>query len=68
VQDPIHAARVGVVPIGQEYIFSPSAESSSQITPADARAFARVLDAMTAEERRTVALPASFVARLLAAR
>lgn len=68
VQDPAHHARVGVVPVGQDYVFAPSVASSTPITAADARAFGRVLGAMTVEEQRTVTLPTSFVARLLAAR
>lgn len=68
VQDPAHHARIGVIPRGQEYVFAPSVTSSSPITATDARAFGRVLNAMTVEEQRTATLPASFVARLLAAR
>lgn len=68
VQDPAHHARVGVIPRDQEYVFAASVASSPPITAADARAFGRVLNAMTAEEQRAVTLQASFVARLLAAR
>lgn len=71
VQDPVHHARVGAIPRDQEYVFlSPdtaSATSTPPITAADVRIFGRVLDAMTIEEQRTATLPASFVARLLAA-
>lgn len=68
IQDPVHHARVGVIPRDREYAFPTPASPSSQITAADARAFAKVLDMMTAEEQRAVALPASFVARLLNAK
>lgn len=68
VQDPVHQARVGVIPGGQEYVFPRSVAPTPSITLADARAFGRVLDAMTAEEQRLLALPAGLVARLLAAR
>ena len=68
VQDPAHSARVGLVPLGEEYEFPPLLASVSGNTAADAQAFARVLDAMTSEEKQAVMLPASFVSRLLAAR
>lgn len=68
VQDPVHSARVGLIPLGEEYEFPPLLDSTSGITAADAQAFARVLDAMTPEEKQAVLLPASFVTRLLAAR
>lgn len=68
VQDPVHRARVGIIPQEQEYAFPPLPETSAQISAADARAFGRVLSAMTVEEKRIATLPASFVARLLAAR
>lgn len=68
VQDPVHRARVGVIPAGQQFAFPDPPEAAAQISAADARAFGRVLAAMTAEEQRTSMLPASFVARLLAAR
>ena len=68
VQDPAHSARVGLIPIDQEYEFPPlPAASHSAITAADALAFARVLETMSAEEKQAVMLPASFVSRLLAA-
>ncbi|KQM17894.1 hypothetical protein ASF83_02110 [Plantibacter sp. Leaf171] len=68
VQDRAHSARVGLIPLNEEYEFPalPAAPPSG-ITPDDARAFARVIESMTAEEKQTVAFPASFVARLLAA-
>lgn len=68
VQDPAHSARVGLIPLNEEYEFPalPAAPPSG-ITPDDARAFARVIESMTAEEQQAVTFPASFVARLLAA-
>lgn len=68
VQDSAHHARVGAIPRDQEYVFPTSVTSLPSITAADARTFGRILDAMTVEEQRTTTLPASFVARLLAAR
>lgn len=68
VQDPVHSARVGLVPLGEDYEFPPLLPSASGITAADAQAFARVLGSMTPEEKQAVMLPASFVSRLLAAR
>lgn len=68
VQDPAHHARVGIVPMNENYVFHPSVESPTQVSAADARAFARVLDAMTADEQQALALPASFVVRLLTAK
>ena len=67
VQDPMHHARVGVIPRGQEFQFLSSPRPSIPITAADARAFGRVIGAMTVEEQQTTTLPVSFVARLLAA-
>ena len=68
VQDPVHRARVGVIPEGRQFTFPTPPETSAQISAADARTFGRVLASMTVEEQRTTMLPASFVARLLAAR
>lgn len=68
VQDPAHSARVGLIPLGEDYEFPPLRSASSGIAAADAQAFARVLNAMTTEEKRTVMLPASLVSRLLSSR
>lgn len=68
VQDPAHPARVGFIPVGQSYVFPSSPTSGLGITSADAQAFARVLNEMTLEEKRSVVFPAGFVSRLLAAR
>lgn len=68
VQDPVHRARIGVIPEGRQFAFPAPPETSTQISAADARAFGQVLASMTVEEQRTTLLPASFVARLLTAR
>lgn len=68
VQDPAHSARVGLIPLDEEYEFPPlPAAPLTGITSDDARAFVRVIETMTAEEKQAVAFPASFVARLFAA-
>lgn len=68
IQDPVHGARVGIIPEGQQFRFPAPPETSEQISGADARAFGRVLASMPLEEQRNTMLPASFVARLLASR
>lgn len=68
VQDPVHRARVGVIPESRQFKFPDPPEAAAQISAGDARAFGQVLASMTVEEQRTTMLPASLVARLLAAR
>lgn len=67
VEHPTQRAKLGIVPAGVDYTFE-TAEASSPAAGAsreDVQAFARVLLSLSADERKSLTLPAEVVARLL---
>lgn len=67
VEHPKQRAKLGIVPsnVTFEFELEEASPRTLNITRKDVEAFARVLMALSAEERKLIAIPADAVARLL---
>jgi hypothetical protein len=70
VEHPTQQAKIGLLPLTAHFEFEaePTLFRSTSVSITDAHAFARVLLALTEDERKAILLPASVVVKLLTAK